>query len=221
MLRDLGNVRWTREELLNWLNDGQAAIVIHKPNACVVNEGLHLSQGTKQRIPAAGVALVSVTRNLGADGNTPGRAVRLVDRAALDARRPGWHGDNAAAEIRHYTFSDNDPHHFYVYPPADGTSHVEIVYSASPEPCESDAEPIAIDDIYQGVLVNYILFRAYSKDADSPGNAQKALAYNNLVRSGLGLKAQAEWSTDPNVRANTGPSPSVQPQPVAGPGGIS
>lgn len=219
VLRDQGYTRWTQPELLGWLNDGQNAIVLQKPDACVVNASLKLTAGTKQTIPANGVALVDVVRNMGTDGTTPGNVIRLVDRAALDARRPGWHSETPATAVKHFTFSDADPKHFYVYPPSDGNGYVEAIHSASPTPCADTNATIAVDDVYQGALQDYILFRAYSKDADSAVNAQKALAYNNLFRASLGLKAQAEWRDNPNVRANVGPSPSVQPSPVVGPGG--
>jgi hypothetical protein len=217
ILKDQGYTRWTQTELLNWLNDGQAFIVSVKPNACVVNDKHKLISGTKQSIPDGRVALIEVVRNLGTDGATPGKSIRLVDRDALDSRRPGWHSETPVTAVKHYTFSDADPKHFYTYPPSDGTGYVETVCASSPTPCSSASSVISVDDIYEPTLINYVLFRAYSKDADSPINAQKALAYSNLVTTSLGLKAQAEYKDNPNVRANVGPSPSATP---TAPGGV-
>ena len=201
LIQDATNVRWPTNELIDWLNDGQREIVLIKPQASVKNESVSLTTGsTKQSIPASGVQLIDVTRNMGSAGNTPGDSIRVVSREVLDAQRPSWHSDvNADGKIKHYMFDPRDPKTFYVYPKAPATAHyVEVIYSASPTDASAGGV-IQIDDIYANALLDYILYRAYSKDAEYAGNAQLAVAHYQAFSNSLGAKTQNELSQNPNL----------------------
>ena len=52
-LQDVEAVRWTRPELLDWLNEGLKAIVLAKPSAKSGARTLTLAKGSLQRIEAA------------------------------------------------------------------------------------------------------------------------------------------------------------------------
>jgi len=88
-----------------------------------------------------------------------------------------------------------------VYPPQHATAgQVEEVYSASPTDLSALTDTITLDDIYSGVLLDYILYRAYSKDADlSPSAPQRAVAHYNSFLSSLGAKGQIEQIINPNA----------------------
>ena len=203
ILQDTTGIRWPIDgELLGWLNDGQREVVLHKPEASVKNESLSLSVGsTKQSIPASGIMLVDVIRNMGAAGSTPGKAIRLVTRDVLDAQRPDWHSDtNDGGTIQHFMYDPRDPKTFYVYPKAPATAHyIEVVYSAAPTDCATTAATIGVDDIYANALLDYVLYRAYSKDAEYAANGQLAMAHYTAFMNALGVKTQNEQSRNPNT----------------------
>ncbi len=202
VLQDTTGVRWPQtEELLLWLNDGQREVVLRKPDAYAQNTVVQLVVGTKQSIPATGIQLLDVIRNMGTGGATPGRAITRIDREILDEQRPDWHSETASAETKHYMFDLRDPKHFYVYPPQHATAgQVEEVYSAAPTDLSVLGDTITLDDIYSGVLLDYILYRAYSKDADlSPSAPQRAVAHYNSFLASLGAKGQIEQVVDPNA----------------------
>jgi hypothetical protein len=202
VLQDTTGVRWPQlEELLPWLNDGQREIVLRKPDAYAQNAVVAMVAGTKQTIPASGIQLLDVIRNMGTGGATPGRAVTRIDREILDEQRPDWHSETASAETKHYMFDPRDPKHFYVYPPQHATpGKLEMVYAASPTDLSALANTITLDDIYAGVLLDYILYRAYSKDADlSPSAPQRAVAHYNAFLASLGAKGQIDQSVNPNA----------------------
>jgi hypothetical protein len=203
ILQDTTGVRWPQtEELLLWLNDGQREIVLRKPDAYAQNEVVALIAGTKQSIPANGIQLLDVIRNMGTDGETPGRAVTRIDREILDEQRPNWHTEDASDETKHYTFDGQDPKRFYVYPPqASPPGKVEMVYASSPTDLPSLATTITLDDIYSGPLLDYVLYRAYSKDADlTPSAPERAVAHYNSFLSALGAKSQIQEASSPNTR---------------------
>lgn len=204
VLQDTTGVRWPQtDELLLWLNDGQREIVLRKPDASATNEVVALVQGTLQSIPATGIQLLDVIRNMGVGGATPGRAITRIDREILDEQRPNWHSETASAETKHYMFDPRDPKHFFVYPPQHATpGKVTMVYAASPTDL-ADLETttvITLDDIYSGVLLDYILYRAYSKDADlTPTAPQRAVSHYNAFLASLGAKGQIEQVVNPNA----------------------
>ena len=212
LIQDATNVRWPIPELVGWLNDGQREVALNKPEASVKNVSVALIEGsTKQTLPADAVLLIDVVRNTGSGGSSPGTAIRLTGREVLDAQRPTWHSDpNAIGYIQHYTYDPRDPKNFYVYPKAPGVGwQIEVVYSSSPQDAVTGGV-ISIDDTYANALLDYILYRAYSKDAEYAGNANLAVAHYTAFANSLGIKTQNDMSRNPNaVGATTGFNPNV------------
>ena len=206
--QDQTNIRWPQAEWLDWLNDAQREVVLLKPQASVKNEPVQLTAGsTKQSIPANGIQLIDVTRNMGSTGSTAGTAIRITTREVLDAQVPTWHSDaNVAGSIKHYCFDPRDPKTFYVYPKAPSVAwYVECIYAANPTDCSLNGV-IQLDDIYANALLNLMLHRAYSKDAEYAQNAQLATAYYQAAMQSLGVKTQNEVASNPN---NTLGNPNV------------
>lgn len=57
---------------------------------------------------------------------------------------------------------------------------------------------ISIDDIYANALIDYVLYRAYSKEADFAANAQIAAAHYAAMAGSLGVKSNNENLRNPN-----------------------
>ncbi len=208
ILQDTTGVRWPSDtELLGWLNDGQREVMVFKPNANVRNVAVRLAAGTKQQLPADGVQLIDVVRNMGTNGTTPGRAVRIVMREILDAQVPNWHAATADAAVKHYTYTVLDPKTFYVYPPqpASNQGYVELAYGAAPADATINGA-ITLDDIYQNVLVDYILYRAYSKDTEYAADQNRAATHQNAYIAALTGKAKVEAGANPNATAPANPN---------------
>ena len=89
---------------------------------------------------------------------------------------------------------------FYVVPGNAGTGNVEAIVGIIPTPVPAPAGALALDidnytatvpldDIYQGILLDLVLFRAFSKDSAAPdaaGRAQGHLALANQAIQALG-----------------------------------
>jgi hypothetical protein len=197
ILQDTTNVRWPSTELLGWLNDGQREIVMRKPDAYTTRTATKAAAETRQSLPDTGIQLIDVTRNMGTDGTTPGDAITYLPRKILDNCVRDWHSMTAAATAQHFCFDERDPKQFFLYPPNDGTGYVEIVYSAAPADIAIGAT-ITLDDIYANAILDYMLYRAYLKDADYTANNDRANAAYTAFLTSLGLKEQAEAAYDPN-----------------------
>lgn len=190
---DLAHVRWISSEALGWINSGQRQTVLFRPDASTSNAAFTLAAGTKQSIPAGHLRLIDVPRN------GDGRVVRIIDRGELDRLDPDWHTADAAP-TRHYTYDPRDPKHFYVYPPAVADATVELIGSVAPVDLAALTDPITLDDIYEGPLIDYLLYRLFSKNGKGadPGKAQ---AYLNAMATALGAKVQVDAAAAPNTGA--------------------
>lgn len=204
VLNDIENLRWTYEELQRWLNDGRREICALRPDLYVTSATVELDAGTKQSIPDDGVRLVDVVRNMA--GNTPGTAPRIVERELLDVHMPGWHTKTASTAVKHYMYDERDPKVFYVYPPAASGAKLDIVYSQLPSDLSDTDADLGNEAAHTGALIDYILYRAFSKDADFAGNIQRAAAHYSQFMSQLGLGKKANYVQSPNT-SNLGGQP--------------
>lgn len=200
--------RWTNEELIGWLNESYQAIVQIKPDASSVNASVSLTQGTRQEIPQDGLRLIDVVRNTATASDKLG--ILVTTRRALDTTRRGWHADEQSTNIEQYVFDDQDPTRFYVYPPAASGAEIEIIYSSTPKPHNQDQglealrnEPLRLNDSYAPVITDYILYRAYSKDAEHAANLNRAQMHMQSYMSALGQKVEIDRYNSPNAPDNS------------------
>lgn len=197
ILQDETNRRWPLAELLRWLVAGEREVVLHKPDAFTTNESVRLSPGTRQEIPAGGNTFIRIVRNMGADGLTPGRAVTPIEMSVLDIQTPDWHTEPPEAPVEHYMVDERDPKRFYVTPPQpDPAEQVELVYAAAPpdikvQNWDTTTATINLNDIYSNALFDYILYRAYSKNAES-ADPNRAFAYYQAFANAIGIKIKGE-----------------------------
>jgi hypothetical protein len=198
LLLDTSNVRWSRAELLGWLNDGQRQIVTMAPSATNKVATMRLVAGTRQNIPSDGWTLLNVIRYMGTDGTRPGRAVRVTSQQLLDSYNPNWHSSTPSVVPQSYVFDQQDMTAFYVYPPNTGNGYVQLNYSPEPADLTSESQPIVVRDIFQTALLDYILYRACSKDAEYAPGLQLAAGYLQTFNLAMGVKQDAELKNSPN-----------------------
>lgn len=131
--------------------------------------------------------------------DAPQNAIRAVSRDVLDAQYPDWHYVNPYpdSQVRHVVYDGRTPREFYVHPVQDGSNKVHICYSAAP-PKVTINDVIPIDDIYANAILDYVLFRAYEKDADYSKDAPQANHFKELFFSSLQAKAQTDMAYAPS-----------------------
>lgn len=202
-------MRWPVSELVRWLNDAQRAVIKVRPDAMNTTTTMNLVAGSRQDLDNASLSpppakLIEITRNVAATSTK--QTVRLLERRILDANVPGWHALAGTVNVAHYMFDPRDPKTFYVYPPALSTAQLEVMYCAYPADI---AEPAAgttwtdvtgnlsLPDIFADDVLNLILYRAYSKDAEYAANGERASAYLSLVAASLGVEIAATVAVKP------------------------
>lgn len=219
LLNDTGKLssvrRWPLLELCGWLNDGLGAIVIQKPSATAKNVTLPLVRGTLQTIPDGYVSILRPVRNMRNESSDrqPRRTISVVSNEQLSDVNPAWHDEysvNYAQQVKHFVFDEVNPRAFYVYPGNDGTGAIESVLCAEPQvvaplneyvdELSSYEVEIELEDIYAGVLLDYVLYRARSKDAQDAGSATRAALHYQQFANALGIKINVEANTSPNIK---------------------
>jgi hypothetical protein len=224
--------RWPETEIVNWLNDAHLAITKFLPAACSRIDAVKLKTGTRQSIetilaadckpgdgstpavPILGTQVLDVIRNMGADGLTPGKSIRLITdgREVLDTQSPTWHTVTASA-VAQFVFDPRMPRYFYVYPGVTGTVWVEVAYTAQPIKIPntgtlgselykvdgSNTFTIQVADEHIDDLVNYVCARAYMKNAQF-GNGNSAAAFSGMFVNSLNAKVTALTGNSPNLQ---------------------
>lgn len=204
LLSDPTHVRWAVDELVDYINDAQKQIVLLRPDANSRNEPFQLTAGSRQEIPASGLQLLRITRNLGQDGQTPGRVVYPTLRSALDAETPEWHTSQGPA-VQHYIYDPQvDRKVFYVYPSVAGDWYLEISYSSTPAdvpvPTSGNDPELELSDQYINPIVDWVLYRCWAKDAEYAGNVQRAGMHEQSFYQQLGVKAESVMAMNPTRR---------------------
>lgn len=184
-LFDTDKIRWQDPDILRYINDASRAIVDVVPSAHTARAQVSLVSGEIQVIPDDGVVLLSVSRNVG------DRAVRRVDLDDMNAGHPNWVVETPQKLIRQYMFDPDTPTQYLVYPPSDGTSELELTYAVLPAQIADLGDDLPLRDTYKLAYVNYVLYRAYARDADYAANRDLSTWYFQQFAQGLGVKYEA------------------------------
>ena len=217
ILQDAGAVRWPYPEQILWLNDAVREIALLKPNATAKTVELAMVRGALQTLPATAQRLMQVIRNLdtlaGSEtGRAGGRAITPITRDLMDSLRPNWTDPNVlpyGKVVRHVIDDAYDERSFYVVPGNDGTGIIEAIVSAIPADLSAPvtapdslasyaALTVDLPDIYRSPVVDYVLYRAFSKDMNLPASAARASAHYQQFAAALGQKAQVEQIANVN-----------------------
>lgn len=220
-------LRWTERELVAWLNDGARALAKWIPPAVARVDIVKLVAGSSRQsiadIPAAsilpgdgstavrvqGVQLFSAIRNMGSDGLTPGKAISVIDREALDATMPNWHAMTGDA-VENIITDPRTPSVFWVYPAPSSARWVELSYLPLPQKVSittpgqfiatgSDSTVIPVSDAYADDLLHYMVGRAYLSKADLAEGQAMASAYTQLFVATINAQVTALTGNNPNL----------------------
>lgn len=191
---------WAEKELLEDFNDAVKDIVLHRPDASTVNKFFDcVPAESKQSLPGDALQLIEVIRNKG------GGIIAKVERKMLDVMNPMWHQSPPTLSVESYVYDERDRKHFYLYPRPAGTveepHQVEVVYSTCPaDVVIDDAEfeegssdkAIPLEDTYSNAIIDFMLYRAYSKDLGSAANMARSARHYQTYGNALGMKLRAD-----------------------------
>jgi hypothetical protein len=156
LLHDTSHAHWTEAELLEYLNEGQRRICLKVPTAYTKNSTVALGAGSRQTIPAEAQLLLDVCLD------TSGNYVRRVSFKEVRAysSTPG----TQSANTEEWAYEpEKTPKTWWCWPPNNGAGSVNIDYAAVPTDIAL-VDVILINDTWESTLLDWILFRALSKE---------------------------------------------------------
>ncbi|WP_287814523.1 DUF6682 family protein [Achromobacter sp.] len=198
ILQDADAIYWEADELPMWVSDGRLEAYRLRPDLFEVSEDFVCAEGARQTLPGGARMLFDVPRNVSAARQ---RAVTVADAGALGRVRPSWRSQSKAQEIRHFLYDERSPGQFDVYPPARAGVVIELSYAKLPAPVTKDDgdKELAEEGAYAPALVDYVLYRAFLKEADTvPAFHQRAAQHLAACQATLTSDVTAKAMTSPN-----------------------
>lgn len=187
-LLDTLMLRWPLAELCDYYNDAVRAVILARPDAGAVVETLACVPGSRQSLPAGALRIIDVIRL------TNGGALLPVPREALDHDYPDWH--TMTGEPERYVYSEIIPRVFYLFPAPDEGVSVDAVICRIPDAITitslEDKTENCIDEAYVNPLVDWILFRAFSKDVAGGANSGQAMQHYQAFADQMGIKQNTD-----------------------------
>ncbi len=180
-------LRWPQSELLDYYNAAVRATIIVLPYAGASIENIDCVPGTRQSLPDGAIRLLDVTRVVG------GRAVQSVPRGVLDSQYPDWH--SMTGPVERYCYDESIPKTYYVFPGALAGVQLEAEVARIPAPvglADIKTAVVPLDELYVNPIIEFMLYRAFSKDAENAANSSLAATHYQNWSDLLGVKTQAE-----------------------------
>lgn len=210
--KDYDYVRWTMAELAGWLNDAVGQIATLHPRAAAKYVPLTLQEGSRQDLRTIDpsvrwIRLFELVCNMqpttpgGTTYAPTGPTARMVLRSVLDQAFRTWRAKAATATaIEEYALDERQPYVFDVMPPVAAGTRVYALAAVKPAPCAAlnqtgtalavADEAFPLDDGYDIPAVDYVLFRAFSKDANDPTYAARAGNHLQAFQLAMGVEVK-------------------------------
>lgn len=201
LLNDTSNTYWPVAELRRWLNDGQRVIATLRPDSTSETLTYGLTAGVLQTLPVGAQLLLDIPYN------SNGRSIRICEMETLAAYNPNWAGAAQAQIVENFMYDERTPLVFYVYPPAAANSVVTIVFSKNPQATTGPNDPIVVNDSYVDVLVDYIVYRAQSKDAEIGALNESSKMHYQFFHDKFRTKIESDIRLSPNTANKGGETP--------------
>lgn len=194
-LNDLDYVRWSKDDLANYLTDAVAVMSALKPTLFTVFVPLQLAPGPVQTVPGEYTELIDVTYNLLPDG-TQGEPVNqgsfTVARAlGRPACTPAY---GVGYVVRSYTVHPENDTYFIVDPPVPAITPLPAVWALvrrAPGVVTSETDAVVManttPETYRAILMEWMLYRAFARDTESSDSFQKSQAHYKAFYQALGV----------------------------------
>jgi len=223
--------RHPERTLVRWLNDAQLAVYKYLPLAASRIDSIRLRVGALQSIetidpadcklfdgssptdPVKGMQFIRPWANMGDDGVTVGRAVRMVSRELLDAQDLNWQTKSGTV-IKEVVYDPETPKHFHINPPLSARKWMRFAYGAQPIAIPAGGAPggevylvggastvtISVDDEHTDVLTYYVMARSFMRNSQNAGDPAKVASFTGAWLQSMNSKIAAVTGNNPNLK---------------------
>ncbi|MGF1727071.1 DUF6682 family protein [Photobacterium nomapromontoriensis] len=177
LLVDTNHVRWSKPELIRYINDALAAVIMRRPSLTATHDIVAVSQNPIE-LPDDAYSLLSVELL----GDYRGQYTPIE---TLNRFYPTWRTDEGVPQC--WTQHADEHLRFWVYPAPQDPVSVAFTYSkAITVSADSDVIPLTV--VYVGILIDFVLFRAFGKDAENASEASKSTMHFQSFAVAMGDK---------------------------------
>jgi hypothetical protein len=175
---DVGYDRVSEDDWIKYLNASIRALILVRPDAGAQTDNVQLTAGVLQALPSTALRMLDITRNMGADGDTPGKIITPTKRKHIDYSNLLWPAATGDTEVDNFSYDKENPRIFYVTPPVSSSVnvYVEMQVSQLPTAVAATGDDPGINDVFIEPIVQYMLYKAFSAD-DEDVEFQKAVQY--------------------------------------------
>ena len=193
-LQDAEHTRWARAELLDYFNAAQRTFAEQRPDQLAQEIDLTLT-GWRHELAPSIHTLIDVTNNV----NQASKRITKTDAWVLDCTVAGWRGGSAAREVLHFMHDIRNPREVLFYPPAQPGIKVRAVVQLATVDLASEAAQPYVPARWMDALRHFVLYRAWSKDAEFGGNKDLAASHLSLFNNMLVVQAKASNEMAPTM----------------------
>lgn len=227
--------RYSQADMVLALRAGVRAVSKYLPHSCARTVAVQLLPGHVQpvgRIASARVRtydgatpwdldvqhIFEVVRNMGTNGQTPGRAITLTDQQRQNAIDPFGHSMTGTV-VRQYAYNPQVPTEIVVWPAvpsSGGNVWVDIRLSAPPPPIPDgtggvgsesyrldggSTQVVGLDDRYEDELWNYCCAYLLLSEAKAQGAMARASLHVQAFNASINSLAEQQTGHNPNLKA--------------------
>ena len=190
-LTDTQRISWDLTDLIAYYNSAISAIASARPDIFIKTQAFTCAAGTRQAAPAGTIKLIDVERN-----TDTGKTIRQVARAELESLLPNWASSTGGSEAELYIHEPTNAKTFWLYPGVKAGMSVDLVLSILPSPATKamiDAgEVVQVDDQYVTPCLDWILYRAFMRDADITANANRGQLHLQSFTQAISTTAETD-----------------------------
>lgn len=217
-------------ELIDWFNDAQIAITKFLPAACSRIDAIKLKanstlqsiesiaatdcmpgDGSTPTVPVIGNMMIDILCNMGTNGLTPGKSIRLTERNVLDSQSPLWHANSGTA-VSSWMFDPRFPRQFLITPALTAPVWVRAGFTAQPLKIPNGGAPgaeiyaksgastqtITVSDEHVDDITNYLVARSNMRKTEW-ADTNKATVFSQMFLGSLNAKVMAITGNNPNL----------------------
>lgn len=191
-LYDEQNTDWSADELVTWVEEALGAIGDLRPDLVTEEREVTLDPGARQEKPSDAARVINVLGTKSEQGDEPS-SVSTFDIRVMRATAPGWERATPNPIARQFALSA-DHTAYWLYPPQPdpaGYGDIEVIPAFDlPRSGDSgyNSHTITLDSRFARALVDYALYRAYSKDMDAAAQGDRANLHLQAFNQALGLQ---------------------------------
>lgn len=187
---------WTAEFQAETINEAVRAIIRSRPDSSYKTIIFQTSETAAQKLPAEAYRLIDIAGVVD-ENDEVCRAVLPKPIAELNKIDRCWRVAKATAKTEYFSYEENKPRDFWIYPKAPAGHRISLTYSWIPPLIDKESTVLVFRSDYEQDIINYCLYRAYQREGTQ---TQKEQFYRTVFYEGLGIKTNADAVYHPHHR---------------------